>query len=50
MGFDFCILPYSNAQKLEKRCDIKVLAVKNVSDAIECLKKIEKHRKENSAI
>ena len=48
MGFDFCILPYSNAQELKKRDDIKVLAVKNVTEAIAYLKKIEKHRKENN--
>ncbi len=47
MGFDFCILPYSNAHELRKRDDIKVLAVKNVTEAIAYLKKIEKHRQEN---
>ncbi len=46
MGFDFCILPYSNAQELKKREDIKILAVKNVAEAIAYLKKIENYRKE----
>jgi len=49
MGFEFCILPSANAKEIKERNDIKILAVKNVSEAITYLKKIEKHRKENKA-
>ncbi len=47
MGFDFCIIPFANAESIKKRDDIKVLGVKNVSEAIRYLKKIEESRKTN---
>lgn len=48
MGFDFCILPASNAASIGDRADIKLLPVKNVVEAIKYLKKIETFRTENS--
>lgn len=45
MGFDFCILPAGNASNFKDRTDIKLLPVKNVSEAIKYLKKIEEFRK-----
>lgn len=44
MGFDFCILPTANTKNIRERTDIKLLPVKNVSEAIRYLKKIEEHR------
>ncbi len=49
MGFEFCILPAGNAQNYADRKDIKLLPVKNVSEAIRYLKKIEDFRLKESS-
>jgi len=47
LGFDFCILPAANANTIGKRDDIRLLPVKNVTEAIKYLKKIEDYRNGN---
>ena len=44
MGFDYCILPENNAKTITPKDNIKLLSVKNVSEAIRYLKKIEDKR------
>ncbi|MBQ4526571.1 MAG: DNA repair protein RadA [Clostridia bacterium] len=44
MGFEYCIVPSNNLQSIKQRDDIKLLPVKNVSEAIRYLKKIEDKR------
>lgn len=44
MGFDYCILPYSNAESISKKTKIKLIPVKTVSQAIKCLSKISEIR------
>jgi len=46
MGFEYCILPEANARTLTKKTKIKIIGVKNVSEAISTLKKISKSRQE----
>lgn len=47
MGFDFCILPHANAEKLKGKTKLKLLGVKNVSEAIQYLKKIQNYREKS---
>jgi len=47
MGFEFCILPASNASSVTNKTKIRLLAVKNVAEAMAYIKKIENYRKEN---
>ena len=46
LGFEYCILPYSNAKTISKNTKIKIIPVKNVSQAIQELNKIAKTRQE----
>ncbi len=46
MGFDYCLIPYSNMESVRKKTKIKLIPVKNVSEAIKCLAKINKLREE----
>lgn len=45
MGFDYCILPISNLNAANKKLKIKLIGVKNVSEAIKALKMISETRK-----
>ncbi len=47
MGFEFCILPASNASAIAGKTKIKLLAVKNVGEAISYIRKIENYRNQN---
>lgn len=47
MGFDFCILPHANAEKLKGKTKLKLLGVKSVSEAIQYLKKIQNYREKS---
>ncbi|MBR3934616.1 MAG: DNA repair protein RadA [Clostridia bacterium] len=40
MGFEYCIIPQSNFKSVSGKTKIKLIAVKNVSEAIRALKKI----------
>ena len=45
MGFDYCIIPESNAKAISKKTSMKIISVKNVAEAIKALKKINEERK-----
>ncbi len=44
MGFDYCIIPESNAKSISKKTNMKLISVKNVAQAIKALKKIGEER------
>ncbi len=46
MGFDYCLIPYSNMENIEKKTKMKLIPVKNVGEAIRCLDKINRLREE----
>ena len=45
MGFDYCLIPHSNMESIGKKTKMKLIGVKNVSEAIKCLAKINELRK-----
>ena len=48
MGFEYCLIPASNADLMTKKTKIKLIPVKNVNQAIRCLAKINELRKEEN--
>lgn len=50
MGFDYCLLPFSNADSISKKTKMKLIPVKNVGQAIKCLAKINELRESENKL